>query len=292
MTSHYEELCYDYQRVERAIQFLETHFQEQPSLHQIAAHVHLSEFHFQRLFRRWVGISPKRFLQFLTKEHAKALLDASRNLLDTTYESGLSSPGRLHDLFVACEAVTPGEYKTRGEGVRIAYGVHPTPFGTCLLATTDRGICWLAFVQQDTLKAELDLLSRSWRNALLERDDRRTERFVREIFAGDKPPGGLQLHLRGTNFQIKVWEALLSIPPGQVISYQDLARRVGKERAVRAVANAVARNPVAYLIPCHRVIRKLGDFGGYRGGTVRKKALLGWEMAQTDLHKAKKPAPA
>ena len=273
-----KQLAEDYSRIAQAIHYIEANAHRQPDLKELAAHVGLSEYHFQRLFTRWAGLSPKRFLQFLTRENAKALLTNAGNMLDATYASGLSSPGRLHDLFVQTEAVTPGEYKSRGAGVEIFYGFHPTPFGECLLALTGRGICFLAFVDGDRSFALQDL-RRSWSNATLTEAPSRTAPVVERIFSPGSV-GSLQLHLRGTNFQIKVWEALLTLPPGHVTTYQALAEQVGSPSSARAVGNAVARNPVAYLIPCHRVLQKPGRFGYYRYGTTRKKAILGWEMAR------------
>jgi AraC family transcriptional regulator of adaptative response/methylated-DNA-[protein]-cysteine methyltransferase len=268
----YIQLSEDYTRVEQAIRFLEANARQQPDLREVAESVHLSEYHFQRLFTRWAGISPKRFLQFLTKENAKALLK-NTNLLDATYSTGLSSPGRLHDLFVQCEAVTPGEYKLKGAGLRIVYGFHPTPFGVCLLASTKRGICFLAFVSDGKREAAFEAMKEDWQNAELVEDASRTAPHIKAIFSpNSKSP--ITLHVRGTNFQIKVWEALLRIPTGQVTSYENLAARAGNPSAARAVGNAVAHNPVAYLIPCHRVLRKVGDFGNYRYGRARKKAML------------------
>ena len=281
----YEQLSEDYLRIERAITFLEKHFDEQPSLKAMAESAGLSEFHFHRLFTRWVGISPKRFMQYLTKERAKQLLAGSENLLAVTYATGLSSPGRLHDLFVSCEAVTPGEFKRRGEGLHIVYGFHPSPFGECLLALTERGICSLAFVLGDGREGVLAALKKQWAGAQLSQDPRVTGPVVSQIFrifqGQESTP--LRLYLQGTNFQIKVWEALLRIPPGYVVSYEDIAVQIGMPRAVRAVGNAIARNPIPVIIPCHRVIHKRGDFGGYSMGTARKKAILGWEAAQADL---------
>ena len=281
-SADYQQLSDDYVRVEQAIRFLDANTQHQPELREIAKNVGLSEFHFQKLFTRWVGISPKRFLQFLTKENAKRLLEGSTNLLDAAYEVGLSGPGRLHDLFITCEAVTPGEYKARGEGLTIRFGFHPSPFGECLLATTPRGICSLAFVEKRDRRAALDELRRQWPKAILSEDPLATRLLVRRIFNQEASPlqsPPLALLLRGTNFQIKVWEALLRIPPGRVVTYEDIAASLGKPNASRAVGGAVASNPIPVLIPCHRVIRKVGDFGNYRYGPARKKALLGWEMA-------------
>lgn len=274
----------DYLRIEQAIAYLEGHYKEQPNLEEVAASIGLSEFHFQRLFTRWAGVSPKRFLQFLTKEGAKELLSRSENLLDTTHQVGLSSLGRLHDLFVTTEAVTPGEYKTQGEGVTIRYGIHLTPFGKCLIGMTERGICHLGFVQTSEGDA-LDDLVANWKEARMIEDYRTTAALVGPIFdlrfsARIKP---LTLHLRGTNFQLKVWEALLQIPAGAVTTYEGLAQRIGQPSASRAVGTAVGHNPIAVLIPCHRVIRKVGDFGNYRYGPERKKALLAREYVNTSM---------
>jgi AraC family transcriptional regulator, regulatory protein of adaptative response / methylated-DNA-[protein]-cysteine methyltransferase len=273
----------DYSRIEKAILFLEKNFREQPSLAEVSRSVNLSEYHFQRLFRHWAGISPKKFLQFLTIEHAKKMLEQSKSVLDATYEAGLSSPGRLHDLFINVEAVTPGEFKARGAGLEIAYGVHPSPFGLCHLAITDRGICALSFPQPGELGSVIENLKDQWEGATFSRNLELTRPLLDRIFPRAKRKGTrtLNLFLKGTNFQIKVWEALLRIPPGSIVSYQDLAVRVGKPGAARAVGNAVGQNPIAYLIPCHRVIRKMGVVGNYLWGAARKKAMLAWEAART-----------
>lgn len=274
----------DYLRIEQAISYLENHYKDQPGLEEVAANIGLSEYHFQRLFTRWAGVSPKRFLQFLTKQGAKELLNRSENLLDTTHQVGLSSLGRLHDLFVITEAVTPGEYKSRGEGVTIRYGIHLTPFGKCLIGLTERGICHLGFVQTSEGDA-IDNLVTDWKEAKMVEDYRATASLVEPIFdlrynTRIKP---LTLHLRGTNFQLKVWEALLAIPSGTVTTYEGIASRIGKPAAVRAVGTAVGHNPIAVLIPCHRVIRKVGEFGNYRYGELRKKALLAREFASVSV---------
>jgi AraC family transcriptional regulator of adaptative response/methylated-DNA-[protein]-cysteine methyltransferase len=275
-------LSEDYLRIEQAILYLENHYKDQPELGEVAANLGLSEYHFQRLFTRWAGVSPKRFLQFLTKEGAKNLLSRSENLLDTTHQVGLSSLGRLHDLFVTAEAVTPGEYKSGGAGVTIRYGVHPTPFGKCLIATTERGVCHLSFVQTSEGDA-IDQFVTDWKQATMIEDHRSTVHLVEPIFDlrynyRGKP---LNIHLRGTNFQLKVWEALLQIPVGEVTTYAGIAARVGNPGATRAVGTAIGHNPIAVLIPCHRVIRKVGEFGNYRYGTLRKKALLAREFSYT-----------
>ena len=278
---NFHELSQDYWRIEQAIRYIEANYLRQPSLEEIAASIGLSEYHFQRLFTRWAGVSPKRFLQFLTKEGAKGLLAQSENLLDTTYGVGLSSLGRLHDLFVTTEAVTPGEYKSGGAGLIIRYGLHDTPFGKALIGLTERGICHLGFVQVSERYA-IDTLVSGWPEAKMVEDFRATAPLVEPIFdlsqRGNTP---LRLHLRGTNFQLKVWEALLRIPPGAVTSYEALAAQAGRPGASQAVGTALGRNPIAVLIPCHRVIRKLGEFGKYRYGSARKKALLFTELLQT-----------
>jgi AraC family transcriptional regulator of adaptative response/methylated-DNA-[protein]-cysteine methyltransferase len=269
----------DYLRIEQAILYLENHYQDQPGLEQVAASIGLSEYHFQRLFSRWAGVSPKRFLQFLTKEGAKGLLDRSENLLETTHQVGLSSLGRLHDLFVTTEAMTPGEYKSRGAGLTIRYGIHPTPFGKCLIATTERGICHLSFVQASEGEA-VDQLVAEWQQARMVEDYKSTVPLIEPIFDLRYSQRGkpLNVHLRGTNFQLKVWEALLHVPAGAVTTYEGIAARIGKPGATRAVGTAVGHNPIAVLIPCHRVIRKVGEFGNYRYGALRKKALLAREF--------------
>jgi AraC family transcriptional regulator of adaptative response/methylated-DNA-[protein]-cysteine methyltransferase len=275
----------DYRRIAKAIRYLEDHAIDQPGLEEVAEQVHLSPYHFQRLFTRWAGVSPKRFLQFLTLAHAKRLLEGSTQL-DTAYRSGLSSPSRLHDLFVAVDAVTPGQYKGLGSGLEIAYGLHPSPFGQCLAAVTERGLCGLSFVEEAGPEAAIRDLHRRWPKARLVKNQERTAGMIRRVFGsaaqGNRTP--IPLLLRGTNFQIKVWEALLRIPPGSVISYHRLAEAVGNPAASRAVGSAVGANPVAYLIPCHRVILSTGAFGNYRYGAIRKKAILGWEQAQLATH--------
>jgi AraC family transcriptional regulator of adaptative response/methylated-DNA-[protein]-cysteine methyltransferase len=266
-----------YTLIDQAIRYIEANARQQPELKEIASAVGMSEYHFQRIFTRWAGISPKRFMQFLTKEHAKELLDKSENLLDATHQVGLSSLGRLHDLFINTEAVTPGEYKTRGAGLTIRYGIHPTPFGKCLIATTERGICHLGFVEGGE-GTSIDHLADHWKQAVMIEDYQATAPLVTRIFSSGMSDTPLKLHLRGTNFQIKVWEALLNIPAGAVTTYEHIAAQIGRPKAVRAVGTAVGDNPIAYLIPCHRVIRKSGEFGNYMYGSARKKAILVKEL--------------
>lgn len=267
----------DYAQVEQAIHYLETNYQRQPELAEIAGAVGLSEFHFQRLFTRWAGISPKRFLQYLTKEGAKELLQRA-SVLEAAYGVGLSGPGRLHDLLVSTEAVTPGQARNKGLGLDIEYGFGETPFGEALAGITARGICFLGFVDKER-EAALETLRGEWPLAALEHAPGQMSRVFDSIFGATSPSGPLSLYLNGTNFQIKVWEALLKIPAGSVTSYESLAASLGQPAAARAAGAAIGRNPVAYLIPCHRVIRKVGEFGNYRYGSARKKALLGWEAA-------------
>lgn len=275
----------DYARIERAIAFLDREAHRQPSLEELAAVAGLSAMHFQRLFSRWAGVSPKRFLQHRTLFTARALLQGRRSLLDASYEAGLSGPGRLHDLFVNLVAMTPAEFRDRGRGLDIAYGIHATPFGDCLLGETRLGICSLTFLAEgQTAEEAIHGLAAAWPAARLAEDRERTGETVTRVFAAlaagagtDRP---LSLLVRGTNFQVQVWEALLRIPAGDVVSYGELARQVGAESATRAVGTAVGRNPVAWLIPCHRVIRKTGAFGGYRWGEERKRVMLAWESVR------------
>jgi AraC family transcriptional regulator of adaptative response/methylated-DNA-[protein]-cysteine methyltransferase len=280
----FSQAAMDYARIERALRFLDANRLRHPSLEEIAAQVHLSPFHFERLFQRWAGTSPKRFLQYLTKEHAKALLRDSKSLLDVAGESGLSGVGRLHDLFVSCEAVTPGEYKLHGKGVTIRYGFHPTPFGECLLAMTERGVCALRFLTTRSKQSALRELRDEWSGAEWLEDDSETAAICRQIFDVTPEDARLpfHLHLRGTNFQLKVWQALLTIPPGRLTNYSDLAAKIRAPKASRAVGSAVGQNPIAYLIPCHRVIRSLGVIGDYRWGSARKQAMIAREAARSN----------
>jgi AraC family transcriptional regulator of adaptative response/methylated-DNA-[protein]-cysteine methyltransferase len=266
-------------------------------LDDIAASVHLSKYHFQRLFKRWAGVSPTQFMHYLTVDYAKERLAASESVYDASLDAGLSGAGRLHDLFITFEAMTPGQYKRSGEGVTIRYGFHDTPFGRCLLAATDKGVCALRFLS--TSESEVidgdpigslesvafDELMAEWPEAVLVEDDQATGRLVARIFTpgGDEDRQPFHLLLKGTNFQVQVWQALLAIPPGNMVSYQDVATHIGRPTASRAIAGAVARNPIGYLIPCHRVINKSGRYHGYRWGANRKKAILGWEASRQQV---------
>ena len=271
----------DYDIVERAILFIQDYYREQPSLDEIADHVHVSKYHFQRVFTRWAGLSPKKFIQYLTVSHAKKLLAQSKSVLDVTYEVGLSSPGRLHDLFVNFEALSPGEYKLRGRGMRIEYGFSSSPFGLCLLARTERGICWMSFLSDDNRSGALSDMFRNWDGAECVENRKLVQSLAERVFEpyGGERGAGLKLYLRGSNFQVKVWEALLAVPFGLLVSYGDIAAKIGCPSASRAVGSAVGSNPVALLIPCHRVIRETGVIGQYRWGETRKKLLIGWEAA-------------
>ena len=269
----------DASRIERALDWLSRNFERQPSLADAAGHAGLSEFHFQRLFRRQVGLSPKKYVQFLTLERAKEVLAQSRSVLDAAYVSGLSGPGRLHDLFVNVEAMTPGEYKRRGRGLTVRYGVHASPFGRCLILCTARGICGLAFTAARGWQEAFTELVRDLDAATFVEDPDATAAIAATLFGGSRHRGHVTLHLRGTPFQIKVWRALLAIPPGCVTSYGDLARRIGAPRAPRATGTALAANPVAWIIPCHRVIRASGVLGEYRWGRGRKLAMLSVEAS-------------
>lgn len=269
----------DYERVALVIRHLDERHTEQPDLATLAEHAGLSPFHFHRLFSTWAGITPKDFLQCLTLSHAKDLLCKGGSVLDVALDSGLSGPGRLHDLCVSLEAASPGEMKSGGEGWTISIGFADTPFGRCLLGEGPRGICHLSFVESAD-DAEISGLKRDWPHAWLHRDDPSASRLARRIFeraSRANSQASLRAFVRGTAFQVRVWRALLKIPPGSLVSYGRLAATVGKPSASRAVGTAVGRNPLAYLVPCHRVIRETGVVGEYRWGTVRKRAMLAWE---------------
>lgn len=274
----------DYERIANAIAFIRDNAGQQPSLDQIASHVGLSPWHFQRKFRAWAGVSPKRFLEFLTVQHAKDLLDKSASVLDTALDLGLSGPGRLHDQFVSIEAVTPGQYKRFGSGLLICHGIHPSPFGLMFLAVTDKGICELAFGSLERLTHEAEDMQRRWPAAQITHDPQRTAPIAGRLFNPgnrelDGQNSGFQLFVKGTNFQVNVWRALLRIPEGSLVSYKQLANMTGNPSAVRATASAVGANPVSYLIPCHRILRTSGELGGYHWGLERKRALIAWDSA-------------
>ncbi len=275
----------NYVRIERAIQYLEQNFNRQPELDEVAEQVHLSPFHFQRLFTEWAGISPKRFLQYLTVDFLKAKLSETRSLVEAAETAGLSSQSRVYDLFTTLEAVTPAAYKHRGEGIHIRYGIHDTPFGQALLGVTDRGVCWLSFLATDEdLRGQLEQMKEHWHQSVFHQDQPLTQSIIENIFSEPRMRRTPKIHLlvKGTNFQVKVWEALLKLPLGSVTTYQNIAGQIQNPKALQAVGSAVGSNHIAYLIPCHRVIRKDGILGEYRWDSTRKKSILGWEMAKKE----------
>ncbi len=268
----------DYQRVATAIEFLTANFKEQPSLDEVARQVHVSPQHFQRIFTEWSGVSPKKFVQYLSIEHLRSRIYDVGNLHQAADLVGFSAQSRVYDLFVNIEGVTPNEFRTGGKGLVIQYGLHPTPFGECLLAKSPRGLCWLSFVDDTTRDLELERFVQKWQFADLQHDQAATGVVVAQIFE-KKGTTNIKLLVQGTAFQIKVWEALLNIPKGAVTTYQKIAEAIGSPKAVRAVGTAVGQNPVGFLIPCHRVIRKEGQVGGYHWGVSRKKLILSREFS-------------
>ena len=271
----------DYQRIADAIGYINANIQQQPSLDEIAAAINLSPFHFQRLFSRWAGVTPKKYLQILTVDRAKALLAESKPLLEVSDSVGLSSSSRLHDHFVQLEAVTPGEYKSGGQGISIQYATAPSPFGEIFIAATPRGICKLSFIGQDDINADIADLKRRWPNAELRQNPLDTVEIIDSIFlTTDAITRPLSLHVSGTNFQINVWRALMQIPAGTLNSYSQIAEAVGRPKAARAVGSAIGSNPIAFFIPCHRVLQQSGNIGGYHWGVTRKHAMHAWETAR------------
>ena len=273
----------DYERIAMVIRYLDEHHTEQPDLAVLANYVGLSQFHFHRLFSDWAAITPKDFLQCLTLSHARELLREGRNILDASMNSGLSGPGRLHDLCVKLESASPGELKSGGEGWVIHYGIGDSPFGKCLLGKSPRGICHFSFIESEEGLAELAVLQHDWPQARLNRDDPSISRllgrvFERPVHSRSRPT--LRYFVQGTAFQLQVWRALLHVKPGTLTSYGQLAAKLGKPNAARSVGAAVGQNPLAYLIPCHRVIRETGVISGYRWGQERKRAILAWESSQ------------
>ena len=274
----------DYEHVAKAIEFIRARVQYQPNLEDIASHIGLSPSHFQRVFSRWAGVTPKRFLQVLTLDRAQQLFQQSdMSVLAVSDEIGLSSGSRLYDHFVQLTAVTPAQYKQMGAGLTIFFAIHQTPYGHAFIAITSRGVCSFVFVEQQTQQQLLIALTQEWPLAKFEEEQNQTADVIRRMFlidcAGDKP---LSVLVKGTNFQIKVWQALLTIPAGKLVSYSAIAQTIGKPKAVRAVGSAIGANPVALLIPCHRVIRQSGELGGYRWGLIRKHAMLAREMAELE----------
>jgi AraC family transcriptional regulator, regulatory protein of adaptative response / methylated-DNA-[protein]-cysteine methyltransferase len=272
----------DYSRVAEAIRFIEANLEYQPGLAEISRHIQLSAYHVHRLFRKWAGITPKDFLQVLTLAKAKRLLAASESVLNTSLALGLSGSGRLHDLFLSLEAMTPGEYKVAAAGLTIHWGIHPTTFGNALFAATERGLCGLVFVDGRMAQSACADLARRWPGAAFRENPRFLAPIAQEVDSRmrGKSAGSLHLALKGTSFQVKVWEALLSVPEGNVTTYQSLARHIGMPEAAHAVGRAAAANPVGYVIPCHRVIRATGAIGDYKWGAERKTVLLAVEGAR------------
>jgi AraC family transcriptional regulator of adaptative response/methylated-DNA-[protein]-cysteine methyltransferase len=269
----------DYERVRRIIAYISERWREQPSLDDIAAHVGLSTTHVHHLFRRWAGLSPKAFLQAITLDNAKALLAQSASVLDATYEVGLSGPARLHDLFVTHEAMTPGHYKAGGAGLTLSYGYHPSPFGEAILVATDRGLAGIGFVDDGDRAAALADMRRRWPKADYREDEAATAPLARRVFdptrwQAEQP---LRVVLIGTDFEVRVWQTLLRIPLGRATTYSDVAHRIGKPSACRAVGAAVGKNPISFVVPCHRVLGRSGALTGYHWGLTRKQAILGWE---------------
>lgn len=273
------ETASDYDHVRRAIAFISESWRDQPPLEDIADHVGLSASHMQHVFTRWAGLSPKAFIQAITLNHARALLRESASILDAAYEVGLSGPGRLHDLFVTHEGMTPGTYKARGRGVTIGYGFHPSPFGTALLMTTEAGLCGLAFADEGEETAALADMCARWPEAVYVEESELTGTYAGRIFDPERwrPETPLRIVFIGTDFEIRVWETLLRIPFGKASTYSDIATHIGKPRASRAVGTAIGRNPVSFVVPCHRVLGKSGSLCGYHWGLTRKRAILGWE---------------
>lgn len=275
----------DYDHIRRAIAFLTESWQEQPTLESLADHLGLGTAHTQRLFKRWCGLSPKEFVQAITIDRARSLLDGSASLLETAHEVGLSGAGRLHDLFVTHEAMTPGDYKRRGEGLEIAYGFHASPFGEAIVLATARGVAGLAFVDEDKGQTRAEALAdmtRRWPAAAYVEAPERTAPHAQRIFepAEWRPEQPVRLVMIGSDFEVRVWETLLRIPMGRAVSYADIARHIGMPTASRAVGSAVGRNPISFVVPCHRVLRGDGNLGGYHWGLTRKRAIIGWETGR------------
>jgi AraC family transcriptional regulator of adaptative response/methylated-DNA-[protein]-cysteine methyltransferase len=268
----------DFGRIARAIRYIDGHFHEQPRLARIAAQTGLSDFHFNRLFRRWAGVTPKQYLAFVTGNAAKDALVTQPSVLDAAYSVGLSGPGRLHDLIVTLDAMTPGELKSQGRGAVIRYGFSNTPFGRALLATTARGVCHLAFVEPGKETLTTQELKKNWSDAHLDQDDAHALQVAKQIWTIDGRDGTpLTVNVAGTNFQLKVWQALLDLGAKGNTTYSEVAAAIGNSQATRAVGSAVGANPVGWLIPCHQVLRKDGALGGYHWGDSRKRAMLAWQ---------------
>lgn len=272
----------DYERIAKAIEYINTNFKEQPNLDEIAKEVYLSPFHFQRVFKEWAGVSPKKFLQFLSVEYAKSLLNRDLSLLDVSYETGLSSTSRLHDLFISIEGMTPGVFKNGGKDLQINYSFAETIFGNIIIASTDKGICHLNFL--DEKNNAIENLVKQFPQARFTQNTDLMQQDALQFFSNDwSDLKKIKLHLKGTGFQLKVWQSLLKIPFGSVSTYSTIAENIENSSAIRAVGTAIGNNPVAYLIPCHRVIRSTGLIGEYHWGATRKNAIFGWEASQLSM---------
>lgn len=270
----------DYNRIAKAIEYIQSNFRLQPSLEEVAENIHLSPAHFQKIFTDWAGTSPKKFLQFISIEHAKSLLKEEKaSIFDTAYETGFSSTSRLHDLFVKIEGMSPAEYKNGGKSLVINYSFSESPFGNILVASTEKGICHMAF--ENDKETALGNLQHKFPNASFFEKQDTLQKNALSIFNKDWTKlNTIKLHLKGTDFQLKVWESLLTIPMGKLSTYGSLAEKIGNPKASRAVGTAIGSNPVAFLIPCHRVIQSTGHLGGYRWGSGRKQMIVGWESSQ------------
>lgn len=273
----------NYNRIAKAIAFIQANFKQQPSLEEIAEHVHLSPFHFQRLFQEWAGTTPKKFLQYISLQYAKKILQESKSIEVATYETGLSSSSRLHELFIKIESMTPAEFKNAGAALNIYYSKQSTPFGEICIGSTEKGICHIAFIEEH--EDPIHGLQRNFANAQIIRQEMSIHQEVIHFYTNTATLSSpLHLHLKGTSFQLKVWEALLKIPQGQLQTYGDIAQRIGNPKSSRAVGTAIGRNPIAFLIPCHRVIQTSGLFGGYMWGQIRKTAIIAWENAKLNVN--------
>lgn len=277
-----EQQYINYKRISDAIEYIQQNFTEQPTLEKIAEKVHLSPYHFQRTFTDWAGVSPKKFLQYISVQHAKEILNSSQStLFETAYKTGLSGTGRLHDLFVKIEGMTPGEYKNKGENLNINYSFEENLFGRILVASTRKGICYMGF--SDNKDIAFTELKKRFSKASFTQQKDEIQQNALQIYTHDwSKINKIKLHLKGTDFQLKVWEALLKIPMGNLTTYGSIAKTIQRPKAARAVGTAIGNNPIAFLIPCHRVIQSTGLFGGYMWGTTRKTAIIGWEASQVD----------
>jgi AraC family transcriptional regulator, regulatory protein of adaptative response / methylated-DNA-[protein]-cysteine methyltransferase len=270
----------NYKQIEKAIRYIDENFKEQPSIESIAANIGMSKYHFIRVFKEYVGVTPMQFLHSVTLNYAKEHIKESKSILESALDLGLSSPSRLHELFVNLVAATPNEYKQKGKNVTVTYGYGDTPFGESLIAFTNRGICYMGFID-DNKNTVYARFVEIWENALRVRDDAKAKEYLQNIFIKNKK---YDLVVKGTNFQVNVWRALLNLPNGVVATYNDIAKSIDRPKAVRAVANAIGKNPIGYLIPCHRVIAKSGDMSGYRWGVERKKILIAYESVKKENH--------